>query len=82
MYLGDVFYKNNNVFGDGVNIVFCIEFLGIFGFVLFFKMVWNQVKNKVEFIFNLVGFFYFKNIVELMEVFVVVNIGFVVFSVG
>ena len=82
MHLGDVLYKNNNAFGDGVNIASRIESLGIPGSVLLSKTVRNQVKNKAEFTLNSVGSFHFKNIAEPMEVFAVANTGFVVPSAG
>lgn len=78
MHLGDVLYKNNNAFGDGVNIASRIESLGIPGAILLSKTVRNQVKNKSEFTLTSVGSFHFKNIAEPMEVFAVSNPGFIV----
>ena len=78
MHLGDVLYKNNNAFGDGVNIASRIESLGVPGAVLLSKIVRNQVKNKSEFSLTSMGSFHFKNITEPMEVFAVSNPGFVV----
>ncbi|NRB52293.1 MAG: SIR2 family protein [Saprospiraceae bacterium] len=82
MHLGDVLYKNNNAFGDGVNIASRIESLGVPGAILLSKTVRNQVKNKAEFTLNSVGSFHFKNIAEPMEVFAVANTGFIVPSAG
>ncbi|MEM6260973.1 MAG: adenylate/guanylate cyclase domain-containing protein [Bacteroidota bacterium] len=73
MHLGDVLYKNNNVFGDGVNIASRVESLGIPGSVLLSKTVRDQVKNKVNFSLSSLGTFHFKNITEKMEVFAVDN---------
>ena len=78
MHLGDVLYKNNNAFGDGVNIASRIESLGVPGAVLLSKTVRNQVKNKSEFSLSSLGSFHFKNIAEPMEVYAVSNPGFVV----
>lgn len=78
MHLGDVLYKNNNAFGDGVNIASRIESLGVPGAILLSKTVRNQVKNKLEFSLTSVGSFHFKNISEPMEVFAVSNPGFII----
>lgn len=78
MHLGDVLYKNNNAFGDGVNIASRIESLGIPGAILLSKTVRNQVKNKSELSLTSVGSFHFKNITEPMEVFAVSNPEFTV----
>ncbi len=78
MHLGDVLYKNNNAFGDGVNIASRIESLGIPGAVLISKTLYDQVKNKTEFTLQSLGAFQFKNVADKMEVFAVANDGFTV----
>jgi len=78
IHLGDVVYKNNSAFGDGVNIASRIESLGIPGAVLVSKIIRDQVKNKAEFSLTSVGYYHFKNIAEPMEVFAVSNPGFTV----
>lgn len=78
MHLGDVLYKENNAFGDGVNIASRIESLGIPGSILLSKVIRNQVKNKTEFSLTSVGSFHFKNITEPMEIYALANPGFVV----
>lgn len=78
MHLGEVVYKNNNVFGDSVNIASRIESLGIPGSILLSKTVRNEIKNKAEFDLCSLGTFHFKNITEPMEVYAVSNPGFVV----
>lgn len=78
LHLGDVIFKNENVFGDGVNIASRIESLGIPGSVLLSKSIRDQVKNKSEIQLTSLGNFDFKNVEEPMEVFAVSNPGFVV----
>lgn len=78
MHLGDVLYKNDNAFGDGVNIASRIESLGVPGAILLSKTIRNQVKNKPEFTLTSVGSFHFKNISEPMEVYALSNPEFVV----
>ena len=78
MHLGDVVFKDDNAFGDGVNIASRVESLGIPGAILLSKTIRDQVKNKVEFALTSLGSFHFKNITEPMEVFAVSNSGFTV----
>lgn len=78
MHLGDVVFKNENAFGDGVNIASRVESLGVPGAVLLSKTVRNQIKNKAEFSVASLGSFHFKNIAEPMEVFAISNPGFAV----
>ena len=73
MHLGDVVYKDNNVFGDGVNIASRIESLGIPGAIMLSKTIRDQVKNKTEFNLTSMGAFQFKNITEPMDIFAVAD---------
>ncbi len=78
MHLGDVVFKNNNVFGDGVNIASRIESLGVPGSVLITKSIRDQVKNHTAFQLISMGHFHFKNVEDRMEVFALSNDGLVV----
>jgi hypothetical protein len=75
IHLGDVIFKNDNVFGDGVNIASRIESMSIPGCILVTKGIRNQLANKSEFQLSSLGSFEFKNVEEPMEVFAVVNEG-------
>lgn len=78
IHLGDVVFKDGNVFGDGVNIASRIESLGVPGAVLMSKTIRNQLKNKPGYQLASLGDFEFKNVEEPMEVFALANEGFVV----
>jgi len=78
LHLGDVIFKNANVFGDGVNVASRIESLGIPGAILMSKTIRDQVKNQKGFLLVSLGSFEFKNVDEPMEVFALANPGFVV----
>ena len=78
IHLGEVVFKENNVFGDGVNIASRIESLGIPGAILLSKTVRDQIKNKTDFLLVSLGSFEFKNVEEPIEVFALANPGFVV----
>ncbi len=78
LHLGEVLYRNNNVFGDGVNIASRIESLGVPGSILLSKSVHDQIRNKSEFQLANKGSFEFKNVEEAMMVYAVANEGIVV----
>ncbi|MGB5204827.1 adenylate/guanylate cyclase domain-containing protein [Eudoraea sp.] len=75
MHLGDVIFKNDNVFGDGVNIASRIESMGIPGCLLVSKTIRDQLVNKGDFLLHSLGPFEFKNVEEPMEVFAITNEG-------
>lgn len=78
MHLGDVVFKDENAFGDGVNIASRIESLGIPGSILVSKTIRDQLVNKSDFLLLSLGSFQFKNVSEPMEVFALANEGFIV----
>ncbi|MEP7107970.1 MAG: adenylate/guanylate cyclase domain-containing protein [Ferruginibacter sp.] len=69
IHLGDIIYKEGNIFGDCVNITSRIESMGIPGAVLISESVQQQIKNKPEFKLTSLGNFEFKNVDEPMEIF-------------
>ncbi|MGB5500290.1 MAG: adenylate/guanylate cyclase domain-containing protein, partial [Maribacter sp.] len=78
MHLGDVIFKNQNVFGDGVNVASRIESMGIPGCLLVSKTIRDQLVNKGDFLLHSLGPFEFKNVEEPIEVFAVTNEGMAV----
>ena len=76
IHIGDILFKGDKPFGDGVNIASRIESLGQAGTVFFSKNVYDQVKNLSEFEITRVGDFTFKNIDEAMSVYALSNEGF------
>jgi len=78
LHLGDVLFKNNNAFGDGVNIASRIESMGVSGAVLVSKSIRDQIKNKTEFQLTALGTFEFKNVEEPMKIYALSNPQFVV----
>lgn len=78
IHLGEVIFRENNVFGDGVNVASRIESMGIPGCVLLSKSVRDQIHNKSDFQLNSLGQFEFKNVNEPLEVYVISNPGFTV----
>lgn len=78
MHLGEVLFRENNIFGDGVNIASRIESMGVPGAILLSKAVRDQIKNKSEFELSSLGTFDFKNVNEPMEVYAITNPGFTI----
>ena len=78
LHLGDVIFRNENLFGDGVNIASRIETLGVPGAILLSKSIRDQIKNNAELQLSSLGSFRFKNVEEPMEVFAISNPGFIV----
>ncbi|HLF47007.1 MAG TPA: adenylate/guanylate cyclase domain-containing protein [Chitinophagaceae bacterium] len=76
LHLGDVVFRNENVFGDGVNIASRIESLSVPGAILMSKSIRDQIKNKSDFQLTSLGSFDFKNVEEGIEVFALANDSF------
>jgi TolB-like protein len=77
LHQGDVLMSGNNIFGASVNIASRIESAGVEGSVLFSKTVRDQIKNKSLIKTKSLGSISFKNVDEPVDVFAVVNNGFV-----
>ncbi|MCB0531552.1 MAG: hypothetical protein H6574_21610 [Lewinellaceae bacterium] len=78
MHMGDVLFKNGNVFGNGVNVASRIESLSVPGAVLMSKEVRDQIKNQGDYQLSHLGAFAFKNVEEPVEVYALASEGLVV----
>ena len=78
LHIGEIFFEDGKVFGDGVNVASRIQSLGIANSVLFSSEINNKLKNHPEFRTVPIGRFQFKNVDEPMEVFALANEGFIV----
>ncbi len=75
LHLGEVIKRNDNLFGDGVNLASRIESIAVPGSVLLSKALRDQVKNQAAFDLKPLGAFQFKNVAEPIEVFALANEG-------
>jgi len=78
LHVGEIFFEDGKVFGDGVNVASRIQSLGIANSILLSSQVNIQIRNQKEFKSVSVGKFEFKNVDEPMEVFALTNEGLIV----
>ena len=78
LHIGEIFFEDGKIFGDGVNVASRIQSLGVANSVLFSSEINSKLNNQPEFTSVSMGKFHFKNVTEPMEVFALANEGFVV----
>ena len=78
LHIGEIFFDEGKIFGDGVNIASRIQSLGLGNSILFSKEVYDKIKNQAIFKAVSLGNFEFKNVDEPIEVFALANEGLVV----
>ncbi|MEM1120076.1 MAG: adenylate/guanylate cyclase domain-containing protein [Bacteroidota bacterium] len=78
LHAGDVIFKEDNVYGDSVNLTSRIESIGVPGSVLFSESIKNAIENHSQFKIAPLGKFSFKNVKKPTTVYALANAGFVV----
>jgi adenylate cyclase len=78
LHIGELFFEEGKVMGDGVNVASRIQSLGQANSILFSGEINNKLKNHPEFKTVSVGRFEFKNVDDPVEVFALANEGFIV----
>ena len=78
LHIGEIFFEDGKVFGDGVNVASRIQSLGIANSILLSSEINNKLKNQPDFKTVPIGRFQFKNVDDPIEVFALANQGFVV----
>lgn len=78
LHVGEIFFDDGKVFGDGVNVASRIQSLGQANTILFSGEINNNIKNHTEFKSVSLGKFEFKNVNDPVEVFALANEGFIV----
>src|SRR5258706_10381695 len=78
LHVGEIFFEDGKVFGDGVNVASRVQSLGIANSILFSSEICSKIKNQQEFKSISIGKFHFKNVEEPMEVFALTNEGLAV----
>ena len=78
LHIGELFFEEGKVMGDGVNVASRIQSLGQANTILFSDEINNKIKNRPEFKSVSLGKFEFKNVDAPIEVFALANAGLVV----
>jgi TolB-like protein/class 3 adenylate cyclase/lipopolysaccharide biosynthesis regulator YciM len=78
LHVGEIFFEDGKVFGDGVNVASRVQSLGIANSILFSSEICSKIKNQPEFKSVFIGKFEFKNVDEPIEVFALGNDGLTV----
>ena len=78
IHIGELFFEENKVMGDSVNIASRIQSLGQANTILFSKEVFDKLRNQPGYKSISLGKFEFKNVDEPMEIFALANEGLTV----
>jgi adenylate cyclase len=78
IHVGELFFEQNKVMGDSVNVASRIQSLGQANTILFSKEVFDKLKNQPEYRSVSVGKFEFQHVDEPLEIFALANEGLVV----
>jgi len=78
LHVGEIFFQDGKVFGDGVNVASRVQSLGVANSILFSSEICSKIKNQPEFKSVSIGKFEFKNVDEKIHVFALTNEGLVV----
>jgi class 3 adenylate cyclase len=73
IHIGDVVMKNNDIFGDGVNIAARLQPIAEPGGICISQDVYNHIKNQVEFHATSLGPHELKNIAQKIEIYKIVT---------
>ena len=78
LHVGEIFFEEGKVLGDGVNVASRIQSLGKANTILFSKEICDKIRNQTEFKSISLGLFEFKNVDDPVEVFALANEGLIV----
>jgi len=69
IHKGEILRKNNDAFGNAINITSRIESIGVPGAVIISKSVYDELENNGAYEFNHLGEYKLKNIEDLFELY-------------
>ncbi|HNP22498.1 MAG TPA: response regulator [Panacibacter sp.] len=78
LHIGEIFFEEGKILGDGVNVASRIQSLGIENSILFSSEIYDKIKNNSMFSAVSLGNFEFKNVSKAIEVFALANEGFTI----
>jgi len=78
LHIGEIFFEDEKVLGDGVNVASRVQSLATGNSILLSKEVYDKIKNRTEFKTVSLGSFEFKNVDEPIEVFALCDEGLII----
>ena len=78
IHVGELFFEENKVMGDSVNVASRIQSLACANSILFSKEVFDKLKNQPDYKSVSLGKFEFKNVDEPLEIFALTMEGLIV----
>ncbi|MES1215344.1 MAG: response regulator [Bacteroidota bacterium] len=75
LHIGEIFFEDEKIFGDGVNVASRIQSLGQQNTILFSEEIQDKIKNIPKFRSAFIGSFEFKNIDKPLQVYALTNEG-------
>ena len=75
LHIGEIFFENGKVMGDGVNLASRIQSMGRENMILFSEEIHDKIKNVSRFDSRCVGSFEFKNVDKPINVYALANEG-------
>ncbi len=78
IHMGDLIFKDNDIFGDVVNVAARIQSSGVPGSILISKKVANELDNHPDVHFKRLGLYSLKNVKERVELFAINEPGLVI----
>ena len=78
IHVGELFFEENKVMGDSVNVASRIQSLACANSILFSKEVFDKLKNQPDYKSISLGKFEFKNVDEPIEIFALATEGLLV----
>ena len=78
LHIGEIFFEDGKILGDGVNVASRIQSLGNGNSILFSEEIQDKIKNIPKFRSVSLGSFEFKNVEKSITVFALANEGLVI----
>ena len=78
IHLGDIVYKQDSVFGDGVNVASRIQSQGVSGSILISSKMQQEIENHKEINTKLLGRYRLKNVKRALKIYAVTGHGLTV----
>jgi len=78
LHIGEIFFEDGKVFGDGVNVASRIQSLGQANTILFSEEIQDKIKNVPTLRSTFIGSFEFKNVEKPVGVYALTNDGLLI----